>query len=67
MIRNRIEEGRVRSIFYGAAFFRDSPTSSKNRQIKAKTVPGFEPGSLGQNVITLPLAPPPLPDGRKLS
>ena len=28
---------------------------------KAKSVPGFEPGSLGQNATALPLAPPPRP------
>ena len=29
---------------------------------KAKSIPGFEPGSLRQNAIALPLAPPPLPN-----
>ena len=28
---------------------------------KAKLVPGFEPGLLGQNATALPLAPPPGP------
>ena len=28
---------------------------------KAKLVPGFEPGLLGQNATALPLAPPPRP------
>ena len=45
--------------------FRDSPTASENRLIalpeKAKSVPGFETGSHGQNAVALPLVPPPLP------
>ena len=28
---------------------------------KAKSVPGFEPGLLGQNATAVPLAPPPRP------
>ena len=60
MIGNRKEEGRVRSTFYDLFSFRYSPTPSENRKI-AKSVPGFEPGSFGQNAIALPLAPPPLP------
>ena len=60
MIGNRKEEGRVRSTFYDLFSFIYSPTPSENRKI-AKSVPGFEPGSLGQNAIALPLAPPPQP------
>ena len=60
MIGNRKEEGRVRSTFYDLFSFRYSPTPSENRKI-AKSVLGFEPGSLGQQAIALPLAPPPLP------
>ena len=44
---------------------RDSPTPSENRLTafpkKAKSVPGFERGLLGQNAVALPLAPQPLP------
>ena len=54
------EEGRVRSTFYDLFPFRYSTTASENRKI-AKSVPGYKPGSLGQNAIVLPLAPPPLP------
>ena len=68
MIGNRKEEGRVCSTFYDLSSFRYSPTPSENRLIafpkKAKSVPGFEPGSLGQNAIALPLAPPPLPSSQ---
>ena len=60
MIENRKEEGRVRSTLYDLFSYRYSPTHSKNRKI-AKSVLGFEPGSLEQNTINLPLAPPPLP------
>ena len=59
MIGNRKEEGRVRSTFYDLFSFRYSTTASENRKI-AKSVPGYRPGSLGQNAIVLPLAPPPL-------
>ena len=65
MIGNRKEEGRVCSTFYDLSSFRYSPTPSENRLIafpkKAKSVPGFKPGLLGQNAIALPPAPPPLP------
>ena len=67
MIGNRKEEGRVRSTFYDLFSFRYSPTPSENRKI-SKSVPGFEPGSLRQNAIALPLAPPPLPKlGHRIS
>ena len=60
MIGNRKEEGRVRSTFYDLFSFRCSLTPSENRKI-AKSVPGYKPGSVGQNNVALPLAPPPLP------
>ena len=66
MIGNRKEEGRVCCTFYDLSSFRYSPTPSENRlrafPKKTKSVPGFEPGLLGQNAIALPLAPPPLPE-----
>ena len=42
-------------------FSRESPTPSENRLIAFPKNKGFEPGSLGENAVALPLAPPPLP------
>ena len=65
---NRKEEGRVCSTYFvpvNDKFSRDSPEPSENRLIaflkNAKSVPGFETGSHGQNAVALPLVPPPLP------
>ena len=59
MIGNKNEE----YVPFYDPFFRNSPTPSDNRLIafpkKAKSVPGFEPGLLGENAATLPLAPVP--------
>ena len=51
-----------------SSFFRKSPAPSKNRlaailirKKPSKSVPGIEPGLLGQNATALLLAPPPRP------
>ena len=41
-------------------------TNSNSELKKGKSVPGFEPGLHGQNAITLPLAPLPLPSSYTL-
>ena len=66
VIGNRKEEGRVcmssihRSLEKARRPARIEPVNNSEPE-KAKSVPGFEPGSLGQNATALPLAPPPRP------
>ena len=68
IIGNRKEEVKC-AIFY-SSFFRKSPAPSEkrlaailNRKKPSKSIPGIEPGLLGQNATALPLAPPPRPIG----
>ena len=66
VIGNRKEEGRVcmssihRSLEKARRPARIEPVNNSEPE-KAKSVPGFEPGLLGQNATALPLAPPPRP------
>ena len=65
MIGNRKEEGGVCTVLLHV--IRKSRTPSENRLTailnwkKPKSDPGFEPSLPGQNAISLPLVPPPLP------